>query len=103
MNFGVPYRGTPQSRAGQYFTKNELITAVREDIIGELEAINQYNTHIVSTDNELARRVWADIRDEERVHTGELITLLNQLSPDELQKLQQGQAEVEKIMRELGL
>ncbi len=103
MNFGVPYRGTPQPRSGQYFTKNELITAVREDIIGELEAINQYNAHIVSTDNELARRVWADIRDEERVHTGELITLLNQLSPDELQKLQQGQAEVEKIMRELGL
>ncbi len=85
------------------YSRNELITAIRQDIIGELDAINQYNSHIERTDNEFARRVWADIRDEERVHVGELLKLLSVFSPDELELLKSGQAEVEEIMREMGI
>ena len=85
------------------YTRNDLITAIRKDIIGELDAINQYNFHIEHTDNELARRVWADIRNEERVHVGELLKLLSVFSPDEVDMLKAGQAEVEAIMNELGI
>ncbi|MBQ7977468.1 MAG: ubiquinone biosynthesis protein COQ7 [Clostridia bacterium] len=85
------------------YNNNDLINAVREDIIGELDAINQYNSHIASTDNELARRVWTSIRDEERVHVGELLALLQHLSPDELSKLNEGRDEVREIMREIGI
>ena len=84
-------------------THNDLVTAVRQDIIGELDAINQYNSHIVATDNELAKRVWTDIRNEERVHIGELLTLLQHLSPDEAMKLEEGRREVQEIMRDLGI
>ncbi len=84
------------------FTKAELISAVRQDIIGELDAINQYSSHIERTDNELARRVWTSIKNEERVHVGELLTLLNYLSPDEVDRLKEGQDEVEAILRELN-
>lgn len=84
-------------------TKAELIEAVRKDIIGELEAINQYNGHILSTDNELAKRVWTSIKNEERVHVGELLTLLTTLDPTELEKLKEGQREVEEIIRELNM
>ena len=86
-----------------FYTRNDLVTAVRQDIIGELDAINQYNAHIQSTDNELAKRVWTDIRNEERVHVGELLTLLSHLCPDEVKKLKEGQAEVEQIMKEMGI
>lgn len=86
-----------------YLNKSQLIEAVRLDIIGELEAINQYSRHANMTDNALAKAVWTDIRDEERVHVGELLTLLNALDPGELEKLKEGQEEVEAIMRELGM
>ncbi len=102
MNFNAPY-GNSTPNSNRFYTKNDLVTAVRKDIVGELEAINQYNAHINATDNELAKRVWTHIKNEERVHVGELITLLNYLCPDELQKLKEGQEEVEKIMRELGI
>lgn len=87
----------------EFYTKAELIEAVRQDIIGELDAINQYNRHIQRTENPLARSVWQSIKDEERVHVGELLALLNALDPSELKKLKAGQEEVEEIMRGLGM
>lgn len=87
----------------EFYTKAELIEAVRQDIIGELDAINQYNDHIQRTENPLARSVWQSIKDEERVHVGELLALLNALDPSELKKLKAGQEEVEEIMRGLGM
>lgn len=87
----------------KYFTKSELKAAIRSDLKGELDAINEYNEHIAATDNQLARAVWTDIMNEERTHVGELLTLLHALDPTELQKLQEGQQEVENIMRELGI
>lgn len=87
----------------EFYTKAELIEAVRQDIIGELDAINQYNRHIQRTENPLARSVWQSIKDEERVHVGELLALLNALDPSELKKLKEGQEEVEEIMRGLGM
>lgn len=87
----------------KFYNKSQLKSAIRTDIIGELEAINQYNMHIGATDNQLARAVWTDIMNEERVHIGELLTLLKAIDPTELQKLKEGQQEVEKIMQDLGL
>lgn len=98
MDFVPPFMNVKH-----FYTRNDLVTAIRQDIIGELDAINQYNAHIQSTDNELAKRVWSDIRNEERVHVGELFTLLIQICPDEAKKLKEGQAEVEQIMKEMGI
>ncbi|MBO5103363.1 MAG: ubiquinone biosynthesis protein COQ7 [Clostridia bacterium] len=100
--FDLPYTQRPTS-TNKFYTKNDLITAVRNDIVGELDAINQYNAHIHSTDNELAKRVWTSIKDEERVHVGELLTLLQKLCPDELAKLREGQREVDEIINEIGM
>lgn len=101
MDFKLPYGDSNSSN--KFYSKNDLVTAVRKDIIGELDAINQYNGHIHSTDNELAKRVWTSIKNEERVHVGELLALLNHLCPDEVQKLKEGQSEVEEIMRDMGI
>jgi len=82
-------------------TKSELLDAIRMDIMGELDAIVQYDQHIRSTDNKLAKQVWTDIRDEERVHVGELFTLLATLAPDEAKLFAKGEREVKEIINEM--
>lgn len=81
--------------------KSELMDAIRQDIRGELEAIIQYDTHIRHTDNKLAKEVWTHIRDEERVHVGELFTLLATLCPEEAKLFAKGEREVKEMIKEM--
>ncbi len=81
------------------FTKNELIEAIRQDLIGELEAINQYQRHIDSTDNETAIKILTDIKNEEQVHVGELLTLLAFLDENFAGYIQQGEDEVKNLLQ----
>lgn len=83
---------------GKKMNKQELLQAIRLDIIGEFDAIIQYQNHIMETDNELARKVWSDIRDEEKVHVGELMALLAVLDPQEAQLLNEGEQEVRELL-----
>ena len=62
-------------------TNVELMQALRLDIAGELEAIFLYDAHYHATDDPAAKAILADIRDEEKVHVGELITLMRYLDP----------------------
>ncbi|WP_296010430.1 ubiquinone biosynthesis protein COQ7 [uncultured Adlercreutzia sp.] len=79
-------------------TDEELINAIRQDIVGELEAIHEYDAHIQATDNEDAKKVLADIRDEEREHMGELMELLERLAPDERALNDEGREEVREML-----
>ena len=54
---------------------------LREDLIGELQAINQYQEHIDTMDDEEAIEVLAHIRDEEKEHVVELTKLIHKLDP----------------------
>ena len=45
---------------------------LREDLVGELQAINQYQEHIDTIDDEEARKVLEHIRDDEKEHVAEL-------------------------------
>jgi len=91
-----------QANVERQMTKKELIEAVRLDIAGELEAIYLYDAHVQATDSEIARKVLSDIRDEEKAHIGELMTLLRTLDPHEAELLAGGEAEVKKMLGELG-
>ena len=51
-----------------------------------------------STDNELAINVLQDIADEERVHAGEFLRLLNELASDEKKLYDEGAEEVQEII-----
>ena len=88
---------------GKKLSKYDLIQAVRTDIIGELEAIFLYDAHANASDDPVVKGVLSDIRDEERVHVGELFALLNYLDPKEAAHLAEGQAEVKELMEELGI
>ena len=75
-------------------TDRELTRAIRDAIIAEEGAINQYETIVDSIDNEKAKKVLQSIADEERVHVGELQELLNGMLSDEGGKLEEGAGEV---------
>lgn len=62
----------------------------RFDIIGELEAIIQYENHYQETDNEIAKATIQDIAREEMVHVGQLFGLLFYLDPDSKTHFDQG-------------
>ena len=92
-----------QANVDRKMSMEELIQAVRLDIAGELEAIYLYDAHVKATDNELAKTVLADIRDEEKAHMGELMTLLRKLDPKEAEHFESGEAEVHEMLQELGM
>ena len=97
-SFGDPFAGNVERR----LSKGELIQAVRLDIAGELEAIYLYDAHVMATDDALAKTVLADIRDEEKAHIRELMTLLQHLDPDEAEHFAFGVLEVKEMMEKLG-
>lgn len=79
-------------------TDKELANAIRQDIVGELEAIHEYDAHIQATTNRDAKKVLTDIRDEEREHMGELMELLERLVPDEKALNDEGREEVRAML-----
>ncbi|HHE76614.1 MAG TPA: hypothetical protein ENL27_01365 [Candidatus Parcubacteria bacterium] len=61
---------------------------LREDLIGELEAINQYQDHIDEIDNEEIKKVLSHIRDDEKEHVAELIKVIRKLDEVQEEKFQ---------------
>jgi rubrerythrin len=81
----------------------ELIRAVRLDLSAEQEAVHLYMAHAEATDNPLAKKVFIDIANEERVHIGEFARLLSILTGDEDMLLTRGAQEVDEMALELSL
>lgn len=97
--FPNPFAGNIDRKIG----KTELLQALRIDIASELEAIYLYDAHSTATDDPVAKKVLADIRDEEVEHVGELMALMRYLDPSVDSLMQEGQNEVFEMMRGLGL
>lgn len=98
-NFANPFVGNVNRK----LTKEELIQSVRLDIAGELEAIYLYDAHVQATDDKVAKAVLSDIRDEEKAHVGELMTLLRHLDPKEAEHFASGEGEVKEMLEDLGI
>lgn len=77
----------------------ETLQKARQDIIGELDAIIQYDNHLHSTNNNIAKETWEDIRNEELVHVGELLGLISYLAPYQKPLIEQGQREFEERLK----
>lgn len=98
-NLPNPFPGNTERK----MTNAELMQALRQDIIGELEAIFLYDAHCQATDDAAAKAVLADIRDEEKAHVGELITLMRHLDPSETDFFLEGEEEVNEMLSKLGI
>ncbi|MGN0960567.1 MAG: ubiquinone biosynthesis protein COQ7 [Christensenellales bacterium] len=74
----------------------DVVQKVRQDLIGEIQAIIEYDMHIHSTENMVARETWENIKSEELTHVGELLALLNYLDPSQMKFVQDGISEFNK-------
>jgi uncharacterized protein len=97
--FVNPFSGKVPDRK---LTMEELIRAIRLDIAAEHEAVHLYMAHAEATDNPLAKKVFIDIADEERVHIGEFDRLLSILTGDEDMLVAKGASEVDEMAMELA-
>ena len=79
-------------------SREELIQALRADIAGELEAILGYDAHVQACDDNRVKTVLGSIRDEEKQHVGELLSLLKMLDPKEAEYLEKGSQEVSQLL-----
>jgi len=73
-----------QVLADQNFSDNDFRTIqnARQDLIGELEAIDQYALHLRQASKLSAELTTRDIMEEEETHVGELMALLFKLDPE---------------------
>jgi len=60
---------------------------LRDDLIAELEAINQYQEHILDLENEKAVNTLEHIVEEEKEHVAELLRLIQNIDPAQAEKL----------------
>ena len=67
---------------------NSDLKNLREDLVGELQAINQYQEHIDETDNEKIKKVLSHIRDDEKEHFAELTKVIQELDATQKEKFQ---------------
>ena len=61
-----------------------------QDLIGEIGAVSEYSAHIRSSNSKTARITWETIRNEELMHIGELLALIDYLDPSLQQFVNQG-------------
>ena len=65
---------------------NKDLNNLREDLIGEFDAINQYQEHIDETDNEEMKKVMTHVMNDEKEHVAELTKLLRELDTTQEEK-----------------
>jgi len=97
--FSTAFSGMKSDRM---LTEAELVRAIRLMVAAEYEAVQMYTQLAESIDNKLSKEVLLDIADEERVHAGEFLRLLQELVPDEPGFYAQGAAEVEAEIAKLA-
>ena len=71
----------------EHLAMQDDLDMLREDLISELQAINQYQEHILSMDNEEAVNVLEHIIEEEKEHVAELLKLIQNLDTAQAEKL----------------
>jgi rubrerythrin len=93
-NFTDPFPGIKETNP---MNITDLIRALRLDLAAEEDAISLYSAHSEATNNSLAKKVLMSVADEERVHAGEFLKLIEILDPGEKKLLENGAIEVENF------
>jgi rubrerythrin len=67
---------------------NKTLKSLREDLIGELVAINQYQEHIDEIDDEEVKKILGHVRDDEKEHVAEITKIIRKLDETQEEKFQ---------------
>ncbi|MDD5701586.1 MAG: ferritin family protein [Dehalococcoidales bacterium] len=102
MAFTDPFPGLGQDIV--LTEKQDLIRALRLDLAAELEATNTYTAHADACRGDFPEIAAAidDVADEEKVHAGEFVALINALDKAEGRLIEKGTLEVAKKYPDLG-
>jgi rubrerythrin len=73
---------------GQLAVMDDL-EMLREDVVSELQAINQYHEHMLVLESEEAVTTLEHIIGEEKEHVAELLKLIQKLDPVQAEKLKE--------------
>ena len=68
--------------------ENKILDNLRKDLVGELEAINQYQEHIDEIDDEEIKKVLTHIMDDEKEHFAELTKIIRKIDETQEEKFQ---------------
>lgn len=63
---------------------NKILNNLRQDLVGELEAINQYQEHVDEITDEEVKKVLTHIMNDEKEHVAELTKVIRKV--DEIQE-----------------
>ena len=77
----------------------DTLQKARQDLIGEISAVIDYDAHLRSTNDKYARIVWESIKNEELTHIGELLALLNYLDPTQKSYIEKGFSEFYDLIK----
>lgn len=78
-------------------SKEEVIEAIRLNIIAELDAVSLYEQLARYIPDENVKKVFLDIAKEEKTHAGEFMALLKNYDPEQASELLAGAKEVEDL------
>lgn len=67
----------------------QLLIWLRQDLIGEFDAINQYQAHIDNIEDPEIQELLAHIRDDEKEHVAELMHLINRIDAKQRMKFEE--------------
>lgn len=84
------------ANVNKQLSPDELVQAIRADIVGEYEAIIGYEAHAMATQDQRVQQALYKIADDERKHVGQLEELLALLNPKEAQLIAQGKQVIQQ-------
>jgi len=76
-----------QERYDETYTPENLLEMLRTDLIGELEAINQYERHARMTYYRPARELFQEIANDEKHHVAELLKMITQFDKRQAEEI----------------
>lgn len=92
----------PTNRGNSNMTMDfDTLQKARQDLVGEIQAIIEYDNHIHTTNNSYAKTTWEGIKNEELARVGELLGLINYLDPNQKQYVEKGFREFEEILKKM--
>ena len=92
LNIYNSNRNQIDNKEPKFIDKNifETLQKARQDLVGEIQAIIEYDNHIYSSNDNIAIQTWTHIKNEELGHVGELLALINYLEPNQKQFVENG-------------
>jgi rubrerythrin len=80
---------SPEERNDAQLAVIDDLEMLREDLIVELQAINQYHGHVLILENEEAVTTLRYIIEEKKKHVAELLRLIQNLDPIQAEKFKE--------------